>query len=219
MDNLLRKTLLSFLEECIQAFSTLKKKINQMLQSDCPDGTSTFELIVAMRAICLVYTYHSALKYLFNKKDAKARLLRWVLLLQEFNFKVIDTKGAENYAADHLSRLENPYENVLDPKEINENFPLETLNMVTSRGDPSAPWFTDYANYHAGNFIVKECHSAENNFFKDVNTFLGRPFSYSKTCADQVNRRWFQAKNLSDILTACHSGTHRWTLQVPTTPP
>ncbi|GJU92641.1 reverse transcriptase domain-containing protein [Tanacetum coccineum] len=54
-------------------------------------------------------------------------------LLQEFDFKVIDTKGAENYAADHLSRLENPYENVLDPKEINENFPLETLNMVTSR--------------------------------------------------------------------------------------
>ncbi|GJX71385.1 reverse transcriptase domain-containing protein [Tanacetum coccineum] len=81
----------------------------------------------------IVYTDHSALKYLFAKKDAKARLLRWVLLLQEFDFKVIDTKGAENYAADHLSRLENPYENVLDPKEINETFPLETLNMVTSR--------------------------------------------------------------------------------------
>ncbi|GKB60391.1 reverse transcriptase domain-containing protein [Tanacetum coccineum] len=68
------------------------------------------------------------MKYLFNKKDAKARLLRWVLLLQEFDFSVIDTKGAKNYAADHLSRLENPYENVFDPKEINETFPLETLN-------------------------------------------------------------------------------------------
>ncbi|GJT86147.1 reverse transcriptase domain-containing protein [Tanacetum coccineum] len=77
----------------------------------------------------IVYTDHSALKYLFAQKDAKARLLRWVLHLQEFDFKVIDTKGAENYAADHLSRLENPYENVLDPKEINKNFPLETLNM------------------------------------------------------------------------------------------
>ncbi|GJV65821.1 reverse transcriptase domain-containing protein [Tanacetum coccineum] len=88
---------------------------------------------------CIVYTDHSALKYLFAKKDAKARLLRWVLLLQEFNFNVIDTKGAENYVADHLSRLENPYENVLDSKEINENFPLETLNMVTSRGNQSNP--------------------------------------------------------------------------------
>ncbi|GJY90199.1 reverse transcriptase domain-containing protein [Tanacetum coccineum] len=64
----------------------------------------------------IVYTDHSALKYLFAKKDSKARLLWWVLLLQEFKFKVIDTKGAENLAADHLSRLENPYENVLDPR-------------------------------------------------------------------------------------------------------
>nr|GEX79007.1 reverse transcriptase domain-containing protein [Tanacetum cinerariifolium] len=63
-----------------------------------------------------------------SSSDAKARLLRWVLLLQEFDFKVLDTKGAENLAADHLSRLENPYENVLDPKEINETFPLETLS-------------------------------------------------------------------------------------------
>nr|GEU74491.1 reverse transcriptase domain-containing protein [Tanacetum cinerariifolium] len=76
----------------------------------------------------IVYTDHSALKYLFAKKDAKARLLRWILQLQEFDFKVIDTKGAENYAADHLSRLENPYENVFDPKEINETF---LLNLST----------------------------------------------------------------------------------------
>nr|GEZ16955.1 reverse transcriptase domain-containing protein [Tanacetum cinerariifolium] len=103
----------------------------------------------------IVHTDHSALNYLFAKKDAKARLLRWVLLLQEFDFKVLDTKGAENLAADHLSRLENPYENVLDPKEINETFPLETLSMVTFRGDSSTPWFADFANYHAGNFIVK----------------------------------------------------------------
>nr|GEX33639.1 DNA-directed DNA polymerase [Tanacetum cinerariifolium] len=51
----------------------------------------------------IVYTDHSFLKYLFAKKDSKARLLCWVLLLQEFTFKVIDTKGAENLAADHLS--------------------------------------------------------------------------------------------------------------------
>nr|GFA07036.1 reverse transcriptase domain-containing protein [Tanacetum cinerariifolium] len=68
---------------------------------------------------------------------------------------VLDTKGTKNLAADHLSRLENPYENVLDPKEMNENFPLETLSMVTFCGDSSAPWFADFAKYHAGNFIVK----------------------------------------------------------------
>nr|GEZ41516.1 reverse transcriptase domain-containing protein [Tanacetum cinerariifolium] len=98
---------------------------------------------------------HSALKYLLATKDAKARLLRWILLLQEFDFQVLDTKRAENLAADHLSRLENPYENVLDPKEINEIFPLETFSMVTFRGDSNALWFADFANYHAGNFIIK----------------------------------------------------------------
>ncbi|GJU20317.1 reverse transcriptase domain-containing protein [Tanacetum coccineum] len=57
---------------------------------------------------------------------------------------------AEKPRSDHLSRLENPYENVNDPKEINESFPLETLNMVTFRGDSRTPWFADFANYHAG---------------------------------------------------------------------
>nr|GEW27694.1 reverse transcriptase domain-containing protein [Tanacetum cinerariifolium] len=97
----------------------------------------------------IVYTDHSALKYLFAKKDAKSRLLRWILLLQEFDFKVIDTKGAENYAADHLSRLENPYENVFDPKEINETFPLESLNKV-SHQDPTGKEAID---------ILNACHS------------------------------------------------------------
>nr|GFA55821.1 hypothetical protein [Tanacetum cinerariifolium] len=102
----------------------------------------------------IVYTDHSALKYLFAKKDSKARLLRWILLLQVFDFKVIDTRRAENYAVDHLSCLENPYENIFDPKEINETFPLESLNKVAHK-DPSTLWFADLANYHARNFIIK----------------------------------------------------------------
>ncbi|GKC97917.1 reverse transcriptase domain-containing protein [Tanacetum coccineum] len=103
----------------------------------------------------ILFTDHSALKYLFAKKDSKARLLWWVLLLQEFIFKVIDTKGAENLMADRLSRLENPYENMLDPKEINKTFPLETLNMVTFHGDSNTPWFADFANYYAGISMLK----------------------------------------------------------------
>nr|GEY67266.1 reverse transcriptase domain-containing protein [Tanacetum cinerariifolium] len=146
-------------------------------------------------------------------KDAKARLLRWVLLLQEFDFKVIDTKRAENLAADHLSRLENPYENVLDPKEINETFPLETLIMVTFRGDSSAPWFADFANYHAGNFIVKGMSSQQKHkFLKDVkHYFWDDPFLF-KIYADQVIRRCVHGKEALDILKACHNrpiGGHR----------
>nr|GFB93232.1 reverse transcriptase domain-containing protein [Tanacetum cinerariifolium] len=58
----------------------------------------------------IVYTDHSALKYLLNKQDAKPRLLRWVLLLQEFDITILDKKGSENLAAGHLSRLENPHQ-------------------------------------------------------------------------------------------------------------
>nr|GEW21871.1 reverse transcriptase domain-containing protein [Tanacetum cinerariifolium] len=165
MTHLLEKnTPFIFSEDCIKAFQTLKKKLTKApilialnwdlpfeLMCDASDFSIEKEMLAVVYAFekfrsylimnkSIVHTDHSALKYLFTKKDAKARLLRWVLLLQEFDFKVLDTKRAENLAADHLSRVENPYENVLDPKEINETFPLETLSMVTFHGDSSAPW-------------------------------------------------------------------------------
>ncbi|GKF09427.1 hypothetical protein Tco_0043651, partial [Tanacetum coccineum] len=67
------------------------------------------------------------------KQDAKPRLLQWILLLQEFDVVIRDKKGAENLAADHLSRLENPHQSELEKKEITETFPPETLGMVTFR--------------------------------------------------------------------------------------
>ncbi|GJZ27250.1 reverse transcriptase domain-containing protein [Tanacetum coccineum] len=154
----------------------------------------------------IVYTDHSAIKYLFAKKDAKPRLMRWILLLQEFNVIIRDKKGAENLAADHLSRLENPHQDILENKEITETFPLETLGSVALRAD-STPWFADFANYHAGNFIVKGMSSQQKNkFFKDVkHYFWDDPFLF-KICADQVIRRCVHDKEALDILEACHHG-------------
>ncbi|GJW30937.1 reverse transcriptase domain-containing protein [Tanacetum coccineum] len=155
----------------------------------------------------IVYTDHSALKYLFNKQDAKPRLLRWVLLLQEFDIIIHDKKGAENLAADHLSRLENPHQSVFDKKEINETFPLKTLSMVSFRGDSSTLWFADFANYHAGNFVVKGMWSQQKNkFFKDMkHYFWDDPFLF-KICAHQVIRRCVHGQEAIDILKACHNG-------------
>ncbi|GJU34961.1 reverse transcriptase domain-containing protein [Tanacetum coccineum] len=117
----------------------------------------------------IVYTNHSALKYLLAKQDAKPILLWWILLLQEFDVIIRDKKGAENLVADHLSRLENPHQDVLENKEITETFPLETLGMVTFHGDSNTPWFADIANYHARNIIVKGMWSQQKKkFFKDV---------------------------------------------------
>ncbi|GJW79844.1 reverse transcriptase domain-containing protein [Tanacetum coccineum] len=102
----------------------------------------------------IVYTNHSAIKYLFTKKYVKPRLIRWILLLQEFDVIIRDKKGAENLAVDHLSRLENPHQDKLENKEITKTFPLENLRSVALRVD-NTPWFADFVNYHAGNFIVK----------------------------------------------------------------
>jgi hypothetical protein len=64
----------------------------------------------------IVYTNHTAIKYLLAKKDAKPRLIRWILLLQEFDVEIRDKKGVENVVADHLSRM-NRGQNDKEPIE------------------------------------------------------------------------------------------------------
>ncbi|GJU01118.1 reverse transcriptase domain-containing protein [Tanacetum coccineum] len=152
----------------------------------------------------IVYTDHSALKYLMNKQDAKPRLLRWVLLLQEFDITILDKKGSENLAADHLSRLENPHKDVLENKDINEHFPLETLGVISTG---STPWFADFANYHAGNFIIKGMTTQQKRkFFKDVkHYFWDDPYLF-RICADQIIRRCVSGHEALEILKACHEG-------------
>ncbi|GJX75348.1 reverse transcriptase domain-containing protein [Tanacetum coccineum] len=155
----------------------------------------------------IVYTDHSALMYFMNKQDAKPRLLQWVLLLQEFDIPIHDKKGSENLATDHLSRLENPHKDVLENKDINENFPLETLGVISSE---STPWFADYANFHAGNFIIKGMTTQQKKkFFKDVkHYFWDDPYLF-RICEDQIIRRCVHGQEALDILKACHEGTHR----------
>ncbi|GKA03769.1 reverse transcriptase domain-containing protein, partial [Tanacetum coccineum] len=201
MTHLLEKdTPFIFSKECVESFNTLKKKLTEALILVAPDWDLPFEimcdatdyaigavlgqrktkhfqpihyasktmtdaqahytmtekeLLVVVYAFekfwpylvltkTIVYTDHSALKYLLTKQDAKPRLLR-----------------------------------DLEKKEIMETFPLETLGMVTFRGDSSTSWFADIANYHAGNFIVKGMPSQQKK------KILQRPV---------------------DILTACHNG-------------
>ncbi|GJX63523.1 reverse transcriptase domain-containing protein [Tanacetum coccineum] len=152
----------------------------------------------------IVYTDHSALKYLMNKQDAKPRLLWWVLLLQEFDITIRDKKGSENLVADHLSRLENPNKDVLENKDINEHFPLETLGVISSK---STPWFADYANYHARNFIIKGMTTQQKRkFFKDVkHYFWDDPYPF-RTCVDQIIQRCVHGQEAFEILKACHEG-------------
>ncbi|XP_070042925.1 uncharacterized protein [Nicotiana tomentosiformis] len=95
-----------------------------------------------MGAKVIVHTDHAALRYLMSKKDSKARLMRWVLLLQEFDIDIQDRKGSENQVADHLSHLEEGRSH--DGIEINDSFPDEQLLAISMK---EVPWFGDLANF------------------------------------------------------------------------
>ena len=95
----------------------------------------------------IVYMDHAAIKYLLTKKDTKPRLIRWVLLLQEFDLEIRDKKGMKNIVADHLSRMEQPLR--INEVLINENFSDEQLLAILF----STPWYTDYVNYLVSNIL------------------------------------------------------------------
>nr|GEY85045.1 reverse transcriptase domain-containing protein [Tanacetum cinerariifolium] len=224
-----KETPFVFSKECIDAFDTLKKKLTEALILVVPDWNLPFELMCdasdfAIGAVLgqhktkhfqpihyasktmteaqihytttekemlavvyafekfrpylvlsksIVYTDHSALKYLLNKQDAKPR-------------------------------LENPHKDVLENKDINENFPLETLGSLSS---DSTPWFADIANFHAGNFIKKGMTSQQKKkFFKDVkHYFWDDPYLF-RIYTDQIIRRCVHGQEAIDILKACHEG-------------
>ncbi|KAL4272658.1 hypothetical protein GQ457_13G014080 [Hibiscus cannabinus] len=148
----------------------------------------------------IVYTDHSAIKSLLSKKDLKPRLIRWILLLQEFDVEIIDRKGTENQVVDHLSKLENK-EITTTTSEIKETFPDEQLLSATSSlgdqttiedilvaalkeyiafaGPTAAPWYADYVNY------------------------------MFKQCAYQVIRRCILENEQYQILEQCYSSPYR----------
>ncbi|CAJ2652179.1 unnamed protein product [Trifolium pratense] len=115
----------------------------------------------------IIFTDHAALKFLLTKGDSKPRLLRWILLLQEFDNEIKDKKGVENVVADHLSRLANP-EITKKEKSIVVEFPDEQLLTVTER-----PWFADMANFKAGNLVPDDYSwQQRKKFFNDAKFYL-----------------------------------------------
>ena len=96
----------------------------------------------------IIHTDHAAIKYLMAKKEAKPRLIRWVLLLQEFDLEIKDKKGCDNVIDDHLSRVEKPTVQE-EERDIAENFSDEQLFQLSLQ----SPWYADIMNFLACGII------------------------------------------------------------------
>ncbi|GJT32463.1 reverse transcriptase domain-containing protein [Tanacetum coccineum] len=183
-------------DEAIFSIGTLASKT--MTQAQIHYTTTEKEILAVVYAFekfrpylvlskSIVYTDHSDLKYLMNKQDVKPkRCSGGFSRTRNLIITIRDKKDSEKTSrdTDHLSRLENPHKDVLENKDINENFPLETLGALTSK---SIPWFADFANFHAGNFIIKGMTTQQKKkFFKDVkHYFWDDPYLF-RICADQI---------------------------------
>nr|GEV30805.1 reverse transcriptase domain-containing protein [Tanacetum cinerariifolium] len=190
-----KETPFVFSKDCIVAFETLKKKLTEAPILVVPDWNLPFELmcdasdlaiseVLGQRKTKHFQPIHYARKTMTEaqihyttmekemlavvKQDSKPRLIRWVLLLQEFDIIIRDKKETENLAADHLSRLKNPYKDVFENKNINENFPLETLGKI-SNGSTQCKEAYDIlkachegptGGHHGANFTAKKVFDA-----------------------------------------------------------
>nr|KYP77072.1 Retrovirus-related Pol polyprotein from transposon 17.6 [Cajanus cajan] len=150
-----------------------------------------------------IYTDHDAIKYLLTKADSKPRLIRWILLLQEFDLEIKDKKGCENHVADHLSRLVNE-EVTSQEEEILEEFPDEKLFAVSER-----PWFADMANYKAAGVIPEEYNwQQKKKFFRDSHYYVWDDPYLFKIGADGLLRRCVFGAEIRDILWHCHNSPY-----------
>ena len=152
----------------------------------------------------IVHTDHAAIKYLMSKKEAKPRLIRWVLLLQEFDLEIKDKKGCDNVIADHLSRVER---NKAEEEEagLTENFPDEQLFQLSFQ----LPWYADIVNYLACGVVPLEFSYQQRRKLRTDSRYyiLDDPLLF-KRGADMIIRRCVPESEQCKIVNECHASPY-----------
>ena len=152
----------------------------------------------------IVHTDHAAIKYLMSKWEAKTRLIRWVLLLQEFDLEIKDKKGCDNVIADHLSRVEqNEIEK--EKAELTENFPDEQLFKVSFQ----IPWYADIVKYLACGVVPQEIGYQQKRKLRTDNRYYiwDDPLLF-KRGADMIIRRCVPESEQGKILNECRASPY-----------
>ncbi|GKB91133.1 reverse transcriptase domain-containing protein [Tanacetum coccineum] len=210
-----KDTPFKFDDECQNTFEILKEKLTYAPVIVSPNWNLPFELMCdasdfAVRDVLDPILFHQKLSFtrsfsskaFIQEKDAKPRLIRWILLLQEFDIEIKDRKGTENVAADHLSRIENNESS--DDSEVDDNFPGETLMEINTKDEP---WFTDFANYLVADIIPKGMtYQQKNKFFSDLKHYFWEEPYLFKVCSDGMIRRCVSGPETRTILDQCHHG-------------
>jgi hypothetical protein len=147
----------------------------------------------------IVFSDHVALKYFLSKKDSKAKLVRWILLLQEFDITIKDKKGTENVVADHLSRL--TIDSTSDITQINDYFPDESLLFISTM-----PWFVNIVNFLAtGDLPAHWSTQDKRKFLNEVKFFYWDDPYLFKYCPDQIFRRCISDNEVISVIKFYHS--------------
>ncbi|GKD91813.1 reverse transcriptase domain-containing protein [Tanacetum coccineum] len=222
-----KDTMFEFNDDCRKAFELLKEKLtsapmivslnwNLPFELMCDASDFAVEAVLGQKDVfafdkfrsylilskTIIHTDHSALKHMFKKQDAKPHLIRWILLLQEFDIEIKDKKGTENVAIDHLSRIDNNESS--DDSEVDDNFPGETHMEINTRNEP---WFSDFANYLVGDIIPKGMtYQQKNKFFSNLKHYFWEEPYVFKVCFDGMIRRCVSGPETRIILDQCHRG-------------
>ncbi|RDX75973.1 Retrovirus-related Pol polyprotein from transposon 17.6, partial [Mucuna pruriens] len=199
---------------CDASNSALGAVLGQRAKADKPmhaqlNYTTTekeFAIVFALDKFCsyllgfdiIVFSNHVALRFLLKKPDAKLRLIRWMLLLQEFNIEIRDKKGVENSIVDHLSRIKRES----DPMPIRDEFLDEQLLHINTL----TPWFADICNFVvASQFpleasqLYKEKLRSDSKYYIWDDPYLWRLYN------DQVIRKCILDIEIKSVLQFCHA--------------
>ncbi|CAN6712517.1 unnamed protein product [Malus baccata var. baccata] len=187
-------------EECVVSFNKLKELLSTAPVIMPPDWSLPFELTCGASDYVVGAVLRQPLKYRLIKKDAKSRLIRWILLLQEFDLEIKDKKGSENVVADHLSRFvhSNTEEDFIP---LRESFPDEQLFSLKAID----PWYANIINYKVTKKIPDDFTHAQKDKLVKTTKFYEWDDPYLwKYCTDQLIRRCVPESEFKYILTFCH---------------
>ena len=148
-------------EKIFKAIYYASKTFNEAQENYSPTEKEMLAMVLACEKFrpyilgshVIIHTDHAAIRYLMAKKDAKPRVIKWLLLLQEFDLEIKDKKGSDNVTVDHLSRLEKTVEKEKET-EIAENFLDEQLFLLPAVFVSN--WYADIVNYLAYGVVPLE---------------------------------------------------------------